>query len=93
MIIEISADGAAAGEVFRTLWNDAIGAFSGDFRDKIFVHRATLTGIMLEGLAWVIFLLLPICAVVVVTLVREPEALPSSALLKKLRLLSEPASH
>ena len=45
MIIEIRADGGSGvAEVFTTLWNDAIGAFSGDFRDKQVVDRATLTG-------------------------------------------------
>ncbi|XOV90579.1 MAG: MFS transporter [Pseudomonadota bacterium] len=77
MIIEIRADGAAVNEVFRTLWNDAIGAFSGDFREKKIVDRATLTGPVLEGLAWAIILLLPICSVIVLGLVREPEAMPS----------------
>lgn len=77
MIIEIRADGAAVNEVFKTLWNDAIGAFSGDFREKKIVDRATLTGPVLEGLAWAIIVVLPLCAAVVLTLVKEPKAIPN----------------
>ena len=73
MIIEIRADGGAGvSEVFTTLWNDAIGAFTGDFRDKTVVDRATLTGPVLAGLAWAIILVLPMCAGIVLTLVKEP---------------------
>ncbi len=72
MIIEIRADGGAVGEVFATIWRDAVGAFSGDFGDKEVVDRATLTGPVLAGLAWTIMLVLPICALVVVSLVKEP---------------------
>lgn len=73
MIVEIRADGGASvGEVFSTLWSDAIGAFSGDFRDKTVVDRATLTGPVLAGLAWTIILVLPLCAAIVLTLVKEP---------------------
>ncbi|MAT83294.1 MAG: MFS transporter [Gammaproteobacteria bacterium] len=72
MIIEIRADGAAVGEVFVTLWKDAIGAFSGDFGDKQVVDRATLTGPVLAGLAWTIILVLPVCALITTGLVREP---------------------
>ena len=76
MIVEIRADGGASvGEVFITLWNDAIGAFAGDFRDKKVVDRATLTGPVLAGLAWTIIFLLPICAAVVLTFVKEPPPL------------------
>jgi GPH family glycoside/pentoside/hexuronide:cation symporter len=78
MIIEIRADGGSGvGEVFTTLWNDAIGAFSGDFREKTIVDRATLTGPVLEGLAWAIILLLPMCAAIVLTLVKEPPPGPT----------------
>ncbi|MFV2089989.1 MAG: MFS transporter [Pseudomonadales bacterium] len=73
MIIEIRADGGSGvSEVFTTLWSDAIGAFSGDFREKTVVDRATLTGPVLEGLAWAIILVLPMCAAIVLTLVKEP---------------------
>lgn len=78
MIVELRADGAAVGEVFITLWNDALGAFSGDFGDKKVVDRATLTGPVLAGLAWTIILVLPICATVVVTLVKEPKQVDST---------------
>jgi Na+/melibiose symporter-like transporter len=78
MIVEIRADGGASvGEVFTTLWNDAIGAFSGDFRDKKITDRATLTGPVLEGLAWAIIFLLPLCAAVVLAFVREPKMAPT----------------
>lgn len=73
MVVEIRADGTAVGQVFATLWRDAIGAFSGDFRDKVIVNRATLTGPVLAGLAWTILLVLPLCAAIVVTLVKEPK--------------------
>ena len=73
MIIEIRADGGSGvAEVFTTLWNDAIGAFTGNFRDKTVVDRATLTGPVLEGLAWAIILVLPMCAAIVLALVKEP---------------------
>ena len=74
MIIEITADGGTGvGEVFATLWSDAIGAFSGDFREKEFVDRATLTGPVLAGLAFVVMSLLPVCVAIVFFFVREPE--------------------
>ena len=73
MIVEIRADGGASvAEVFSTLWSDAVGAFSGDFREKTIVDRATLTGPVLAGLAWAIILVLPICTAVVLLLVKEP---------------------
>jgi Na+/melibiose symporter-like transporter len=73
MIIEIRADGGTGvGQVFSTLWSDAIGAFSGDFRDKTVVDRATLTGPVLAGLAWTIIMVLPFCVAVVLTMVKEP---------------------
>ena len=73
MIIEITADGGTGvAEVFVTLWNDAIGAFSGDFREKKIVDRATLTGPVLAGLAFVVMALLPVCTAVVFFFVREP---------------------
>lgn len=72
MIIEIRADGGAVGEVFATIWRDAIGALSGDFSHKTVVDRATLTGPVLAGLAWTILLLLPLCALVVLAMVKEP---------------------
>jgi len=78
MIIEITADGGSGvGDVFRTLWRDAIGAFSGDFGDKEIVDRATLTGPVLEGLAYTVIIALPICAMIVLTMVKEPAAVPS----------------
>ena len=73
MIVEIRADGAAVGEVFGTLWRDAIGAFSGDFSDKKPVSRAALTGPVLAGLAWTILLVLPIAMLIVVSFVAEPK--------------------
>lgn len=73
MIVEIRADGGSSVlQVFTTLWNDAIGAFAGDFRDKTVVDRATLTGPVLAGLAWTVILFLPICAAVVLIFVKEP---------------------
>ena len=74
MIVEIRADGGnSVGEVFGTLWNDAVGAFTGDFREKTVVARATLTGPVLAGLAWTIILVLPLCAAICLMFVREPE--------------------
>jgi Na+/melibiose symporter-like transporter len=72
MIIEITADGAAVGQVFATLWQDAVGAFTGDFGDKKIVDRATLTGPVLMGLAYTIILVLPVCVFVVLAFVKEP---------------------
>ncbi|MFT5560907.1 MAG: Na+/melibiose symporter-like transporter [Candidatus Azotimanducaceae bacterium] len=75
MVIEIRADGGGTvGEVFSTIWRDAIGAFSGDFGDKKIVDRATLTGPVLAGLAWTVILVLPICASIVLVMVKEPKA-------------------
>jgi Na+/melibiose symporter-like transporter len=73
MIIEILADGGSSvGQVFKTLWDDAFGAFSGDFSEKKVVDRATLTGPVLAGMAWAIMLALPVCAVIVLAFVKEP---------------------
>lgn len=73
MIIEILADGGSSvGQVFKTLWSDAIGAFAGDFQEKKIVDRATLTGPVLAGLAWAIIGILPICAFIVLVMVKEP---------------------
>ena len=73
MIIEIQADGGnSVGQVFTTLWQDAIGALAGDFRDKEVVARATLTGPVLTGLAWAIIAVLPFCAAIVLIFVKEP---------------------
>ena len=73
MIIEILADGGSSvGQVFKTLWGDAFGAFSGDFSEKKVVDRATLTGPVLAGMAWAIMLALPVCAVIVLAFVNEP---------------------
>ena len=75
MVIEIRADGGASvGDVFGTIWSDAIGAFSGDFRDKKIVSRSTLTGPVLAGLAWTIILVLPICVAIVLFFVKESDA-------------------
>lgn len=75
MVIEILADGGSSvGQVFTTLWDDAIGAFAGDFREKTIVDRATLTGPVLAGLAWAIIMVLPICAAMVLIFVKEPKA-------------------
>ena len=73
MIVEINADGGSGvGQVFSTLWRDAIGAFSGDFGDKQVVDRATLTGPVLAGLAFTVMAALPICAAIVLMMVKEP---------------------
>lgn len=72
MIIEITADGAGVGQVFSVIWQDAIGAFTGDFGDKKVVDRATLTGPVLMGLAYTIILILPVCVFIVLAFVKEP---------------------
>jgi len=75
MIIEIMADqGVGVAEVARRLWADATGAFTGDIMNKAPVDRATLTGPVLAGLAWVILGLLPLGTFIVVMLVKEPPA-------------------
>ena len=72
MIIEILADGGSGvGQVFKP-WDDALGAFAGDFREKKIVDRATLTGPVLAGMAWAIIGILPICAAIVLLMVKEP---------------------
>jgi len=73
MIVELRADGGAGvTQVFATLWQDAIGAFSGEFRDKQIVDRATLTGPVLAGMAWTVLVVLPLCAGIVLFFVKEP---------------------
>lgn len=75
MIIEIRADGGSTvTAVMAGLWNDAIGAFTGDLLDKKPTNRAALTGPVLEGLAWTILILLPIIATIVIAFVAEPRA-------------------
>ncbi len=74
MVVEITADGAGVGEVFSIIWQDAIAAFSGGLADKQVVDRATLTGPVLEGLAYTIILVLPVCVFIVLTFVKEPPA-------------------
>ncbi len=79
MIVEITADGGAGvGEVFSTLWKDAIGAFTGGISDKVVVDRATLTGPVLAGLAWAVILVLPLTAATVLTFVKEPPIVESN---------------
>lgn len=73
MIVEIMADrGAGVSEVLGSLWSEAVGAFTGDILDKKPVDRATLTGPVLTGLAFVVLGVLPIAAFVVLTFVKEP---------------------
>jgi len=73
MIVEIMADrGIGVGGVAAELWNDAVGIFNGDILGKVPVDRATLTGPVLAGLAWVVIAILPVAAFVVVTFVKEP---------------------
>ncbi len=73
MIIEIMADGGGSvGQVFKVIWQDAIGAFTGELSDKKVVDRSTLTGPVLMGLAYTIILVLPICVFIVLTVVKEP---------------------
>ena len=93
MIIEILADGGSSvGQVFSTLWQDAIGAFAGDFADKEIVDRATLTGPVLTGLAWAIIGVLPLCAAIVLIFVKEPQTIESEkqpSILEGLRLVAK----
>ncbi|MBO6655275.1 MAG: MFS transporter [Pseudomonadales bacterium] len=74
MIVEIMADGGGSvGAVLSIIWNDAIGAFTGEIANKEVVDRATLTGPVLMWLAYTILLVLPVCVFIVVLFVREPE--------------------
>lgn len=73
MIVEIRADGGGTtAAVLTGLWNDAMGAFTGDLMDKKPTNRAALTGPVLDGLAWTILILLPIISIIVVSFVAEP---------------------
>ena len=74
MAVEITSDGAGVGELFSVMVSDAIGAFSGDFREKKIVDRATLTGPVLIGLAYTIIFVLPVCVFIVLVMVKEPPA-------------------
>ena len=74
MIIEVMADrGGSVEVVLGALWNDATSAFTGDIMNAKPVDRATLTGPVLAGLAWVVIGVLPVCAFLVITFVKEPE--------------------
>jgi Na+/melibiose symporter-like transporter len=73
MMIEIMADqGIGVSGVFSQMWRDAVGAFTGDILDKTPVDRATLTGPVLAGLAWVVIGVLPLAVALVVMVVKEP---------------------
>lgn len=73
MLVEVTADGSGSVvQVFTIIWQDAVGAFTGDLADKKVVNRSTLTGPVLAGLAWTILLVLPVCVFVVLALVKEP---------------------
>ncbi|MBX3706787.1 MAG: MFS transporter [Pseudomonadales bacterium] len=73
MIVEILADGGSGvGAVAMQMWADATSAFTGDIMNRKPVDRATLTGPVLAGLAWVIIGLLPLGAFIVITFVKEP---------------------
>ena len=74
MVVEITSDGSGPGELFSVIVSDAVGAFSGDFREKKIVDRATLTGPVLMGLAYTIILVLPVCVFIVLAIVKEPPA-------------------
>jgi Na+/melibiose symporter-like transporter len=74
MIIEVLADqGGSVGQVFTALWADATSAFTGEIMNAQPVDRATLTGPVLAGLAFVIIGVLPFCVFCVVVFVKEPE--------------------
>lgn len=73
MMVEVIADeSGSVGEVFSIIWRDAIGAFTGELADKEVVNRAALTGPVLAGLAWTVILVLPVCVLIVLSLVKEP---------------------
>ena len=73
MIIEIRADGGGTVmAVMQGLWNDAMGAFTGDLMNRKPTDRAALTGPVLDGLAWTILVLLPLIAAAVAWRVAEP---------------------
>ncbi|MFT4633302.1 MAG: GPH family glycoside/pentoside/hexuronide:cation symporter [Crocinitomicaceae bacterium] len=73
MLVEVTADNkGSVGQVFSIIWEDAIGAFTGELANKVVVNRATLTGPVLAGLAWTIILVLPVCIFLVLTFVKEP---------------------
>ncbi len=70
MVIEVMADrGGSVAQVFSALWTDATSAFTGEIMNATPVDRATLTGPVLAGLAFVVIGALPICAFLVVTFV------------------------
>lgn len=72
MVVEVLADGGAVGQVFVAMWQDMIGAFSGDIMTKERTDRAALTGPVLYWLAISIIVLVPLLAILVVTTVKEP---------------------
>jgi GPH family glycoside/pentoside/hexuronide:cation symporter len=73
MLVEVTADGSGSvGQVFAIIWQDAVGAFTGDLANKVVVNRSTLTGPVLAGLAWTIILVLPVCVFLVLAFVKEP---------------------
>lgn len=79
MVVEILADGGGSvGAVFSIIWNDALGAFTGELANKQVVNRATLTGPVLMWLAYTIMLVLPFCVFVVLVFVKEPEVVETN---------------
>ena len=52
MLVEVTADGSGSvAQVFSIIWQDAVGAFTGELSNKVVVNRSTLTGPVLAGLA------------------------------------------
>jgi Na+/melibiose symporter-like transporter len=77
LAVELTADGGGGvSEFFGKIWGDAAAVLGGQTASLKPANRDALTGPVLEGLAWTIIVVLPICAVLVLAFVPEPPPAP-----------------
>lgn len=77
LAVELTADGGGGvSEFFGKIWGDAAAVLGGETENLQPTDRAALTGPVLEGLAWTIIAVLPICAALVLAFVPEPPPAP-----------------
>ncbi|MCG8408929.1 MAG: MFS transporter, partial [Phycisphaerales bacterium] len=73
LAVELTADGGGGvAQFFGKIWGDAAAVLGGQTADLKPADRAALTGPVLEGLAWTVILILPVCAFAVLAFVKEP---------------------
>ncbi len=77
LAVELTADGGGGvAEFLAKIWGDAAAVLGGQVADIKPMDRAALTGPVLEGLAWTIIAVLPICCLAVLFFVPEPPPAP-----------------